>query len=185
MNTLIKTLVLICLFALPTIAQDNEKTSEGKADRAQQVEETKKAKEIEKVYAFLDEHFPEMTAKLDAIKKNEGEAAYEAVYSEQVEIYEHYQRTLRSGKEMAMLVIEQNKMYSELQVLLDRYESLDPDDPARVQARANAEPLLAKSNAFGGEWAKLQIVNFKKRGADKYAKPVSYTHLTLPTTPYV
>ena len=61
---LIKTLVLTCLFALPTIAQDNEKTSEGKADQAQQVEETKKAKEIEKVYAFLDEHFPEMTGKL-------------------------------------------------------------------------------------------------------------------------
>jgi len=170
MNTLIKTLVLICLFALPTNAQDNEKTSEG---NAQQVEETKKSKETEKVFAFLDEHFPEMRAKIEAIRKEQGDAAYEAVYSEQVEIYQHYQRTLRSGKEMAMLVIEQNKMYRDLQVLLDRYESLAPDDPARVQARANAEPLLAKSNAFGGEWAKLQIVNLKKRGADKYEKQIA------------
>ena len=174
MNILIKTLVVTCLFALPVVAQDNEKnTGESEAKQAQQVEETKKAQEVEKVYAFLDEHFPEMRAKLDAIKKKEGEAAYEAVYSEQVEIYQHYQRTLRSGKEMAMLVIEQNKMYRDLQVLLDRYESLAADDPARVQARANAEPLLAKSNAFGGEWAKLQIVNLKKRDATRYEKQIA------------
>jgi len=57
--------------------------------------------------------------------------------------------------------------------LLDRYESLDADDPARVEARANAEPLLAKSNAFGGEWAKLQIVNMKKRGAARYEKQIA------------
>ena len=72
-----------------------------------------------------------------------------------------------------MLVIEQNKMHKELQVLLDRYEALAPDDPARVQARADAEPLLAKSNTFGGEWAKHQIVMLKKRDATRYEKQIA------------
>lgn len=190
MNTLTKALVLTCLFAVPSVAQDNEgsagknavenkaqKTEQVKqaeeAKQAEQAKELKRAKQAEMVYAFLDEHFPEMRAELDAIRKNEGEAAYETVYSEQVNIYKHYQRTFRSGgKDMAMLVIEQNKMHKELQVLLDHYDSLAPDDPARVEARANAEPLLAKSNTFGGEWAKHQIIMLKKKDAEKYAKQI-------------
>ena len=94
MKIITKTLVVICLFALPVVAQDNQKnTGESEAKQAQQVEKTKKSKETEKVFAFLDEHFPEMRAKIDAIRKEQGDAAYEAVYSEQVEIYQHYQRT--------------------------------------------------------------------------------------------
>jgi len=96
MNLFIKASTFICLLAIPSIAQDNDKINQGEAE---QIGEAKKAKEIEKVYAFLDEHFPEMREKLDSIRKKEGEAAYEAVYSEQVEIYQHYQRTLRSGKD--------------------------------------------------------------------------------------
>ena len=194
MNTLTKALVLTCLFTIPSVAQDTEgsagknaveskaqQTDEAQqsdkaqqADKAKQAKEMKRAKQAEKVYAFLDEHFPEMRAELEAIRKDEGEAAYEAVYSEQVNIYKHYQRSFRSGgKDMAMLVIEQNKMHKELQVLLDRYDSLAPDDPARVEARANAEPLLAKSNTFGGEWAKQQIIMLKKKDAEKYAKQIA------------
>lgn len=171
MKTLIKTLILICLFAVPSAAQDDgEKAAGSDAKQSQQLKDEKKAKKVEEVLAFVDEHFPGTTAELDAIREDQGDAAYEAVYSEQVEIYEHYQRILRSGGEdMAMLVIEQNKMYDELQILLDRYDALDADDPARVEARANAEPLLAKSKAFGGVWAEHQLASIKDSGKHERA----------------
>ena len=171
MKTLIKTLILICLFAIPSAAQDDgEKAAGSDAKQSQQLKDEKKAKKVEEVLAFVDEHFPGTTAELDAIREDQGDAAYEAVYSEQVEIYEHYQRILRSGGEdMAMLVIEQNKMYDELQILLDRHDALDADDPARVEARANAEPLLAKSKAFGGVWAEHQLASIKDSGKHEKA----------------
>ena len=95
MKTLIKTLILICLFAVPSAAQDDgEKAAGSDAKQSQQLKDEKKAKKVEEVLAFVDEHFPGTTAELDAIREDQGDAAYEAVYSEQVEIYEHYQRCL-------------------------------------------------------------------------------------------
>lgn len=162
MNTLFKTIVLTCLFAIPCFAQDTEKSAGDK-----------EAMKAEKVYAFLDEHFPGMKAELATILKEEGQIAHDAVYDQQVEIYDHYRRMLPTGKNVAMLVVEQNKMYKELEVLLDRYEALAPDDPARVKARADVEPLLAKSNTFGGEWAKQQAISMKKRGGDRYERQIA------------
>lgn len=160
MNTLIKTIVLTCLFAIPSFAQDNDKPADDK-----------EAMKAEKVYAFLDEHFPGMKAELATILKEEGQLAHDAVYDEQVAIFNHYNRVFESGR--GPLVIQQNKMYKELQVLLDRYEALAPDDPARVKARADAEPLLAKSNTFGGEWAKYSIMSMKKEDSQKYEKQIA------------
>ena len=107
MKTLTKTLILICLFAIPSAAQDEgEKAAGSETKQSQKIKDEKKAKEVEAVFAFLDEHFVGRRDELDAIREAQGEAAYEAVYSEQVEIYEHYQRILRSGGEdMAMLVV--------------------------------------------------------------------------------
>lgn len=186
MNTIIKTIVLVCLFAIPSAAQDTEKAMGGSSAKemqdtkpteemqeAEQATETEDQKLEKELFAFLDEHFPGMKAELNGIREKEGKAAYDAVFDQQVEILDHYKLMMRSGKDIAMLVIEQNQMHKELQVLLDRYEELDPDDPARVQARANAEPLLAKSNTFSGVWAERQAAMLKKRGADRYAKQIA------------
>jgi len=169
MKILFKTIVLACLFALPLSAQENEKSTGDSG--AQSAQEADQAKEL---FVFLDEHFPGMKAELDGILKKEGKVAYDAVFEDQIAILKHYNLMLRSfSKGHAMLVIEQNKMYKELQVLLDRYEQLDPDDPARVQARANAEPVLAKSNTFGGVWAEHTVAMLKKRGREKDAGQIA------------
>lgn len=168
MNTLIKTIVLTCLIAVPSFAQGNEKAAgDGDAKVAQQLAKA------EKVDAFLDEHFPGKRAELASILEKEGRLAHDAEFQHQVGIYDHYQRVLSLGENVADLVIEQNKMYSELQVLLDRFDALDPDDPARVQARAEAEPLLVKANTFSGEWAKQQIISLKRMDPVKYEKQIA------------
>ena len=59
----------------------------------------------EKVYAFLDEHFPGVKAELATILKEEGQIAHDAVYDQQVEIYDHFRRMLPTGKNVAMLVV--------------------------------------------------------------------------------
>jgi len=148
------------LFTLPTLAQEK--------DVAVVPSDEQNALEAKKLYAFLDEHFAGKTAELDAILKDEGEDSYKAVYDQQMQIYNHYHLMLRrGGQKLANLVIEQNKMYQELQPLLDAYEALDPEDPKRVEARAKVEPLLAKSNTFGGVWARVQIEVIKKAAPTK------------------
>jgi len=180
MNKILKSIALTCLFAIPSAAQDTEKSMGGSSAKpakemqeADQATETKEEKLEKELFAFLDTHFPGTKAELNGILEKEGKAAYDAVFDQHVDILNHYNSMMRSSKGMAMLVIEQTKMHNELQVLLDRYEELDPDDPARVQARANAEPVLAKSNTFSGVWAKHQIVSLEKYDADRYATQIS------------
>ena len=168
MNILVKTIALTCLIAPPSFAQCGEKAA-GHDDAAMVKELTKN----EKVHAFLDEHFPEVRGELATILKEEGQQTHDAEFQFHVEVYDHYQRVMPLGENVAALVIEQNKMYKELQVLLDRYESLDADDPARVQARAEVEPVLAKSNTFSGEWARQQAITMKKRDAVRYKSQIA------------
>lgn len=161
MTKLIKLAVLSnLLITLPAAAKDKEPVV------APSVEEL--ALESKKLYAFLDEYFEGMTAEMDTILKDEGEATYKAVYTQQMAIYDHYHLMFKSGgQKLADLVVEQNKMFKELTALLAAYEELAPDDPKRVEARAKAEPLLAKSNTFGGEWAKVQLEGYKGKKSTK------------------
>ena len=51
-------------------------------------------------------------------------------------------------------------MYKELEVLLDRYEALAPDDPARVKARADVEPLYLDGAVYGAFTRKYRVRTF-------------------------
>ena len=61
-----------------------------------------------------------------------------------------------------------------------------PTDPVKEELRQK----LSKINQFGSKIKKMRVSNFGFRNSKIFppeanASPVSYTHLTLPTTPYV